>query len=100
VVSSSGQLTHSLFQRHHQQKREQMQDWAKSQIIITLVKHKLWTAYDLFSFWKDFKDVGLFNASFQQIFQMFNKLVDELGGHLQAYDQTGISNIINVANEI
>jgi hypothetical protein len=41
-----------------------------------------------------------FNTSFQQIFKMFNKLVDELDKHPRSYDQKSIPNIINVVNEI
>ena len=45
-------------------------------------------------------DVLAFNASFQQIYEMFNKLEEKLNTGPQFHDQTRIPNIVNVVNEI
>jgi hypothetical protein len=45
-------------------------------------------------------DVLGFNASFQQIYEMFNKLEEKLNTKPQFHDQTRIPNIVNVVNEI
>lgn len=45
-------------------------------------------------------DVLAFNASFQQIYEMFNKLQEKLNTESQFHDQTRISNIADVVNEI
>ena len=45
-------------------------------------------------------DVLAFNASFQQIYEMFNKLEEKLNIEPQFHDQTRIPNIVNVVNEI
>lgn len=45
-------------------------------------------------------DVFAFNVSFQQIYEMFSKIVEKLNTEPQFHDQMRIPNIVNVVNEI
>ena len=44
--------------------------------------------------------VNTFNISFQQIYEMFSKVLKKLTKEPQSFDQTSIPNIVNVVNEI